>query len=170
MNSMKKIFVSKITLNIGVGSPGDKMEKAMRLLSTISGSKPVSTITNKRIPTWGVRPKLAIGAKVTVRGKKANELLKRLLHALDNKLPTSKFDQFGNLSFGIHEYIDIQGIAYDPTIGVIGLEAAVTLERPGFRIKRRTINKQKLPLRHRIKKEEAIQFVQKEFGAKVGEE
>ena len=41
------------------------------------------------------------------------------------------------LHFGIPEYINIPGIEYDPDIGIIGLEACVTLERPGFRIKKK---------------------------------
>lgn len=167
---MKEIKVSKLSLNIGVGGPGDKMDKAIKLLNVISGSKAVSTITNKRIPTWGVRPKLAIGARVTVRGKKAELLLKRLLHALEHKLPNKKFDNFGSFSFGIPEYIDIEGVQYDPSIGVIGLEVAVSLERPGFRVKRRAIANRKIPTRHRITKEEAISFMESKFGVKTGEE
>ena len=167
---MKEIKVSKVSLNIGAGGPGDKMDKALKLLNTISGSKAVSTITNKRIPTWGVRPKLAVGARVTLRGKKAEELLKRLLHAVEYKLPFSKFDKFGSFSFGIPEYIDIENIKYDPSIGVIGLEVAVTLERPGFRVKKRAIASKKIPSRHRITKEEAINFMQSNFNLKVGEE
>ena len=139
MNSMKKIRTEKVTLNIGVGGPGDKLDKAMKLLNNISGVKSVQTKAgpSMRIPTWGVRPNLPIACKVTVRGEKAEKLLKRLLQAVDNKLPTRKFDKFGNFSFGIPEYIDIPDVPYDQSIGVIGLEVAVTLERPGFRIKRR---------------------------------
>ncbi len=170
MTKMKEISVEKVSLNIGVGSPGDKLDKAVKLLSVISGAKAVTTKTIKRIPTWGVRPGLALGSRVTVRGKRAHELLKRLLHGVENKLQVKKFDNFGNLSFGIPEYIDIPGVPYDPAIGVIGLEAAVTLQRPGFRIKRRSAAKKKIPTKHRITKEEAIKFIQLNFDVKVGEE
>ncbi len=169
MNNMKEIKVEKITLNIGVGGPGDKMDKALKLLNQISGSKAVSTKTNKRIPTWGLRPKLIIGAKVTVRGKKAEVLLSRLLQAVDN-LPVSKFDNYGNFSFGVPEYIDIPGVAYDASIGVIGLEVAVTLERPGFRVKRRVVASRKIPVKHRVSKDETIKFIQSKCDVKIGEE
>lgn len=164
---MKQIKIEKVTLNIGTGEPGDKLEKAMKLLNTITGAKPVQTKSKKRIPTWGVRPGLAIGCKVTLRGNKANEVLKKLLIANENKLSYSKFDDKGNLAFGIKEYIDIADVKYDPEIGIIGLEAAVTLARPGFRIKRRTIKKSHIPTRHQVSKEDAINFMQKEFGVKV---
>lgn len=167
MNPMKNIKVEKVTLNIGVGSPGDKMEKAMRLLKSITGLNAIQTSSTKRIPTWGVRPKLAIACKVTVRGKKAEELLARLFGAVDNTLAVRKFDKFGNFSFGIAEYIDIPGVPYDASIGVIGLEAAVTLERPGFRVKKRSKNKSKIAGRHKITTNESVEFVKSKFKINV---
>lgn len=168
-NKMREIRIEKITLNMGVGQPGDKLDKAMKLLQTISDMKPIQTRTMKRIPTWGLRPKLAIGCKVTVRGKKAEELLSRLLKAIDNNLEISKFDEQGNFSFGIKEYIDIPSINYDVEIGIIGLEVAITLERPGYRVKRRKIKRGKIPNRHKISKEEAINFVKNKFSVKIVE-
>ncbi len=170
MNDMKTIAVEKVTLNIGVGSPGDKLEKALKLLKNITGTKPVATMTNKRIPTWGLRPKLQIAAKVTVRGKTAEQLLPRLLHAIDNKIIRRKFDKFGNFSFGIPEYIDIPAVPYDASIGVIGLEVAVTLKRPGYRIKRRALLKRKIPTKHTISTDEAINFLKQKFNVKLGDE
>ncbi len=167
MNAMQTIRVEKITLNIGAGGPGDKLEKAMKLLKAITHAKPVQMVTMKRIPTWGVRPKLAIASKVTVRGKAAEAVLKRLLQAVDNKLPATKFDMSGNFSFGIKEYIDIPEVAYDVSIGIIGLETAVTLERPGYRVKRRLSKPAKMPKKHRITKQEAIAFMKEHFKLNV---
>ncbi len=166
MNSMRRISVDKVTLNIGVGEPGTKLDNAMQLLETLTGAKPVAVKTMRRIPSWGVRPKLKIAAKVTLRGKDAVELLKRLLEAKEGKMPRKKFDQFGNFSFGIAEYIDIPGLKYDVKIGIIGLEAAVTLCRPGFRVKRRA-NANRIPLRHRISRDEAMTFMQENFGLAI---
>jgi len=170
MNSAKEIQIEKVTLNIGVGETGDKLEKAVSLLNKISGLKPIRTKTMKRIPTWGVRPKLQIGCKVTIRGKKTEELLKRLLEAVKNNLSISKFDNEGNFAFGIPEYIDIPGVEYDVDIGIIGLDVAVTLKRAGFRIKRRRIKKTKIPKKHRITKEESISFVKNKFNIETEEE
>jgi large subunit ribosomal protein L5 len=167
---MRQIKVEKVTLNIGVGGPGDKLEKALKLLKSISGVKPIQRVSMKRIPTWGLRPKLPIAAKVTVRGKPAEVLLKNLLHAVDNKLSQKKFDTFGNFSFGIKEYIDIPGVPYDASIGVIGLEVAVTLARPGFRVKRRAIRPTKLPADHKISKEDAINFMKADYKLEIGDE
>ncbi len=166
-NPMRMIKIEKITLNIGTGMPGEKLEKALKLLQKISQSKPVSTKTKKRIPTWGVRPGLEIGAKVTIRGKKAEEILSRLLKSRSDILASSKFDNAGNLAFGIPEYIEIPGVEYDSSIGIIGLEVAVTLMRPGFRIRHRSRKRLSIPKSHAITKEEAISFMKEKFNVKV---
>ena len=164
---MQEVKIEKVTLNIGVGGTGDKLEKATKLLNAITKAKPVKTRTMKRIPTWGVRPKLEIATKVTLRGKIAENVLKRLLAAANNILAESKFDKSGNFSFGIPEYIDIPEVEYNPEIGIIGLEAAVTLKRPGFRIKHRRISNVKVPLRHRVSREDAMMFIKNKFNVTV---
>src|SRR3989344_2885770 len=142
MNIMKEIGIEKVTLNVGTGKPGPELEKGKILLQKISGLKPSETLTQKRIPTWGLRPNLVIGAKVTLRGEKAKEVLKTLLQAKDNRLQARSFDIHGNFSFGIKEY----------------LEVPVSLQRKGFRIKRRSLEKRKIPKRHAISKQDAIAF------------
>ena len=168
MNSMRDIRIEKVTLNCGVGEAGDKLDNAMKLLEQITGKKPVKTTTMKRIPTWGVRPKLTIACKVTIRHQEAVELLKRLIEAVDNKIPESKFDKNGNFSFGIEEYLLIPGVEYDIKIGIIGLDVAVTLERPGYRVKKKA-KSSKIGKKHRITREEAIEFMNKNFNIKEEE-
>ena len=167
MNLMREVKIEKITLNIGAGKDQAKLEKGMLLLKSIASITPIKTYTSKRIPEWGLRPGLPIGCKLTIRKIAAEELLKRLLDAKENKLKKSQFDKEGNMSFGIHEYIDIAGVKYDPQIGIMGLEVCVTLERPGFRIKRRSFKIRKIPSKHKITKEEAIEFIKKKFNVEI---
>ena len=167
MNPMTRVRIEKVTLNIGAGKDSAKLEKGMKLLKIITNKTPVKTVTQKRIPGWGIRPGLPIGCKVTLRGKKAIEILQRLFYAKENTLNEKQFDDNGNVSFGIPEYIDIKDIKYDPEIGVTGLEVCVTLEKPGFRIKRRRQKKKKIPDKQKVKKKEAIEFIQKEFNIKI---
>ncbi len=167
MNPMREIRIEKITLNIGVGEAGKELEKAFNLLKDISGRQPVKTKTWKRIPTLGVRPGLEIGTKVTMRDG-SEEMLKRLFEAVDNKIKSTKFTGT-SFSFGIPEYINIPGAKYNAEIGIIGLECAVTLERKGFRIKRRRLLKKKIPAKHSIPPEEAIEFVKSKFNVEVEE-
>lgn len=170
MNPMKKIRIEKITLNIGAGKSQDKLEKGLKLLATLSHATPVKTFTQKRIAQWGLRPGLPIGCKVTLRGQEANKLLVALMGAKDQKLSSKQFDNEGNVAFGIHEYIDIPGSKYDPAIGVMGLQVCVTLERPGFAIRKRRLRTARLPQDHRIKRQEAINFMKENFKAIITEE
>lgn len=170
MADMKEIRIEKLTLNIGTGKPGPELEKAVKLLINITGKKPVETVTSKRIPTWGIRPGLKIGCKVTLRGEEAETLLKRLLSAVDNKLDQRKIDNNGNLSFGIKEYLDIPGVEYDLSIGIIGLNAAVTLSRPGYRVKVRKLRKKQVGAKHRITKAQSQAFFQEKYGVKFEEQ
>ena len=87
----------------------------------------------------------------------------------ENKLSGRKIDQFGNFSFGIEEYITIPGVKYDATIGVIGLEIAVTLSRPRFRNKNRSLQKRKIPSRHKIQKADVIEYLKEKFNTKIEE-
>lgn len=164
---MKEIKIEKVTLNIGAGKEQAKLDKTIMLLKNITGLVPVKTFSKKRIPEWGLRPGLPIGCKITLRKKKAIELLKRLLDAKDNSLTKKQFDNEGNVSFGIHEYIDVPDVKYDPKIGVMGFEVCVTLERAGFRIKRRSVKKRKIPSRHKISKNDSIEFMKQKFNVNV---
>lgn len=170
MNPMKQIRIEKVTLNIGSGKNQDRLEKALKLLKLISNKEPVKCITKKRIQGWGIRPGLAIGAKVTLRKEEAKDAIKRLVEARDNHLEESNFDENGNVSFGLTEYIDIPGMKYDPDIGSLGLQACITLIRPGFRVKRRKIRAAKIATQHKVNKKEAIEFMSGEFKIKVGGE
>jgi|TARA_B100001964_G_scaffold127110_1_gene140567 large subunit ribosomal protein L5 len=166
---MKQISVEKVTLNIGAGKDQARLEKGIKLINSIAGHNPVRTFAKKRIQEWGLRPGLPIGCKLTLRKQKALEMIKRLLESKDNTLRPSNFDNEGNISFGISEYIYIPGVKYNPDIGIMGLQVCVTLKRSGFRVKSRALKKHHIPRRHRIKKEESIDFMKNNFGLKTGE-
>lgn len=167
MNIMKDIRVEKVTLNIGVGEAGAKLENASKLLNEITKRKIVITKGRKRVPEWDVKKGMPIGCKITLRGIDAISVLKRMFKAVENKLTNGCFDNTGNFSFGIKEYIDIPDIKYDPSIGIIGLDVCVTLTRPGYRVTRKKIKKGKISNKHKIKKEEAIDFVKRNFGVEI---
>lgn len=168
-NTMRDIRIEKVTLNVGAGKDQAKLEKGMMLLKSITNSTPIKTITSKRIQEWGLRPGLPVGCKLTLRKGKALQILPRLLNAVDNRLSESQFDIRGNVAFGIHEYIEIPGVKYDPQIGIMGFEVCITLERAGYRIKKRRLLAKKIPLRHIVTKQEAIAFMARNFGIKLEE-
>jgi len=166
MNAMKQIRIEKLTFNFGSGKEQAKLEKGMRLIKHITGIEPVKTHTQKRIPSWGLRPGLPVGCKLTLR-KDTKPLLARLLKAVKNRLNEKNFDNNGTVSIGIPEYIEIPDVEYDPKIGIIGFEVMVTLTRPGFRVKKRRLMPAKISKGHKITREEAIDFMKKEFNVEV---
>lgn len=162
---MREIKIEKITLNIGCGTK-TPIDTAATILKNVSGGKVVITKTKKR-STFNVPKNKDIGCKITLR-KNTGTFLKRLLEAKENKLRMSNFDRTGNFSFGIMEYIDVPGMEYDPKLGVLGFDVCVTLERPGYRVKRKRLGG-KLGKAHLIKKEDAIEFAKEKFGVIVEE-
>ncbi len=166
---MKSIRINKVTLNIGVGESGEKLQKAERLLQEITGQKPIRTYGKKTISEWNVKKYAPIGAKVTLRGENAKKFLERAFTAVENTVKPAQFDSRGNLSFGVREYIELPGAKYDPEIGMFGFDVSVNLERVGYRIARRKSAKRKLPSKVLISQEEAKKFIEENFRVKVSE-
>ena len=166
MNPMREIKLDKVTINVGAGESGPLLEKSQKIISTITGRTVVITRTHKR-STFGVAKKRPIGAKTNLRGEHARQMLERLLQAVEGTLKKSCFDRNGNFSFGIKEYIHIPGMKYDPEVGILGMDVAVTLTRPGYRVKDRRIRPAPIGKNHRIKPEEAAEWVSKEFKVRI---
>ena len=87
----------------------------------------------------------------------------------EQRIASYSFDQEGNLSFGITDYTDFEGMRYDPEIGIFGMDVSVVIQRPGYRITQRRVMKRRLPKEHRMTREEAINFMKQKFNAEVVE-
>ena len=159
INPMREIKIEKVVFS--VGGIGEELEKGVEILKILTGRKPAKMKSTKRIPSLGVRPKLEIGAVVTIR-KNLKEILKKMLIAEDNKLKKKQISE-NNFSFGIKEYIEIPGIEYQRNIGIKGLDVTVVFKRTGKRVKLRKIKKGKIPKRQNISKEEIIKFMEENF-------
>ena len=162
---MRNIKIEKLTVNIGCGESGEKLEKARKLLSELVDKKVVITKTSKRT-TFGMAKGRPIGCKITLRGNDAKEFLERAFEAVDKKILKRVFDSSGNFSFGIREHIDIPGVNYDPEIGIFGMDVTVTLERPGYSIRRKKIS-HKIGKKHLIKPEESMEWIVKNYGVEI---
>jgi large subunit ribosomal protein L5 len=158
-NHMTNIRIEKISLSIG--GTGDYLEKGFKLLKFLSGKTPVKTKSKKRIPSLGVRPGLEIGVVVTIR-KRAEEILKRMLMAVDNQVMEKQVSE-NTFSFGIKEYLEIPGVEYQRDVGIMGLDVTVTFKKSGRRVKLRKIKRGRVPKRQRASKEEIIKFMGEKF-------
>lgn len=165
-NPMRKIKLEKVVLSCGAKSP--ELEKSIRLLEMLSGMKAqiIKSGPKTRIPDFGVRPGLEVGTRVTLRGKGALEILKKLLGAIDNTLSKKQITR-NTFSFGIKEYIEIPGAEYKREIGIRGLNVTATFIRAGARVKRKKIKSGKLPKKQHLSKEEITNFMEENFATEV---
>jgi large subunit ribosomal protein L5 len=168
-NPMTKPFIDKVVINIGVGESGEKLQKAYKVLEGLTEQKPVILTAKKSIKEWNVRAKQTIATKVTLRGEKALNFLKRALVPYDNRILIKVFDNKGNFSFGIDEHIKIPEVKYDPDLGIFGFNIAVKIARPGFRITSRKKDRRKIGSHHYVSKDEAMYYMSKIFGAEIVE-
>ena len=77
------------------------------------------------------------------------------------------FDDFGNCSFGIKEHIEIPGVRYSPDIGIFGMNVSAVLERAGFRVSKRNRSPGKIGKKHRVGRNEAVEYFKQNFGVEV---
>ena len=166
-NPMKKPYLEKVVLNIGVGAGGEELERAATVLETITGKKAVKTLSKKNVKEFNLRQGRPIGTMVTVRGTDAESLLKKLFIVHNNRILRKSFDNFGNFGFGITEHISIPGIEYDNTIGIWGLDVTGRIVRHGMRVKYRRKARTKVPRHHYVSRNETRYFLEKNFGVKV---
>ena len=169
MNSLRDVRVEKVVVNIGVGEAGERHSKACKVLEMVTGQKPIQTISKTVNRDLGIREGMPLGCKVTLRGEVATDFIKRALIIREMRVPEYSFDKEGNMSFGITDYTDFDGMKYDPEIGIFGMDVNVVLRRAGNRITQRMLLKRRIPKGHRVQRDEAIQYMKDNFSVKVVE-
>lgn len=166
-HDMKRIEVHKVVINIGVGRSGDPIDKAKNALLELTNQQPAVRGAKKSVRDFGIHKGEPIGVIVTLRHEPAIEFLKRVIAGKNNVLKASSFDNYGNISVGIHEHIDIPGTKYNPEIGIFGMDVNIVLNRPGYRIAKKSRKSAKIGKMHRINREEAIEFFKQKYGVEV---
>jgi large subunit ribosomal protein L5 len=162
---MREPVVEKVVVHMGVGQGGRELANAEDILEAITGQESVRTRAEATEPDFGIRQGDPIGAKVTLRGERAEEFLDTALPLAD--VSRSQFDDTGNFSFGIAEHTEFPSQEYDPNIGIYGLDITVNLARPGSRVKNRTKATRQIPERHRLDTADAIAFLESTFDMEV---
>lgn len=99
---------------------------------------------------------------IQIRGEKALEIIERGLKVREYELKSYNFSNSGNFGFGIEEHIDL-GIKYDPSTGIYGMDFYVCLARKGYRVARRKHARGRVGVKHRVTKEDALEWFQKKF-------
>ncbi len=170
-NPMLEPRISKVSVNIGVGEGGERLQTAEKVLELLTGSPPIRTMGRIQNRDLKVRKGFPIGCKVTIRDSETIEkFLKDAFWVRENSIPAWNFDAQGNLSFGIRDYTDFPDQKYDPDIGIYGMDINVVLERPGHRVRRRRRRSRKVGSEHGVSTEESRQWFADKFGLTIMEE
>ncbi|MFO7968463.1 MAG: 50S ribosomal protein L5 [Archaeoglobaceae archaeon] len=164
-NPMEDVLLDKVVVNLCIGESGERHKKASNVLEELTGQTPTVTYAKKTVKNFGIRKGEAIGAKVTLRGDKAMDFLKRALTVIEHTLRNKQVGH-GEFAFGIEEHIDLPGVSYDPDVGIYGMDVVVLLKKRGYRVERRRVERTKLGTKHKVTKEETMNYL-KEFGVEV---
>jgi len=72
-NVMRQIFISKVVVNMSLGTSGEPLAKAKSVLEELTGQKPVDVLAKRTNRDFGLRQGEPMGCKVTLRGEKAKD-------------------------------------------------------------------------------------------------
>lgn len=120
-NPMEVPRLSKIVINIGVGSAvtdSRALQRVLDVVEKIAGQKPVKTVAKKSIAGFKLREDMPIGVRVTLRQRAMWEFLDRLItlalpQVRDFQGVPTKFDGRGNYNLGIKEWIIFPEVDYE---------------------------------------------------------
>lgn len=112
-NPMQSPRVTKIVVATGVGrvrKDKQKMALIQDRLAVITGQKAAAKKARQSIASFKLREGEVVGYAVTLRGKKMNSFLDRLIHVAIPRMrdfrgiPRSSVDAMGNLTIGVPEH------------------------------------------------------------------
>lgn len=133
-NRMQSPRLVKVVVSVGVGKMAKdkgKVELVADRLAKITGQKPASRGAKKAISTYKTRVGDKVGYQITLRGKRAEDFLNRLVHVAlprtkDFKgIGTSGVDEMGNYTLGIKEHTVFPETADEDIKDVFGIAATV---------------------------------------------
>ena len=142
-NGMQAPRIEKVVISVGVGKmtkDKGKVELVADRLAKITGQKPASRGAKKAISTYKTRIGDKIGYQITLRGKRAEDFLNRLVHIAlprtkDFKgLTVAAIDEMGNYTLGIKEHSVFPETADEDIKDVFGMAVTVVTTAKGKKI------------------------------------
>lgn len=133
-NVMQVPKLEKIVINMAVGDAvgnAKVLESAVTDLTTIAGQKPIITRARKSLAAWKLRKGMAIGCKVTLRGRRMYEFLDKFMNIALPRVrdfrgvSRNSFDGRGNYAIGVKEQLIFPEIEYDKIDKIRGMDIIV---------------------------------------------
>src|SRR5687768_11267393 len=118
-------------VNAGLSDYKQALEDAKNELTTITGQKPAETRSKKSIANFKLRQDQAIGAKVTLRGRRMYEFLERLIKTALPRIrdfrgvPTKAFDGNGNYTLGVKDQSIFPEVELDKIKRNLGFDVTI---------------------------------------------
>ena len=133
INQVPKVekVVVNTCVNLNQGDAKQALEDAKNELATITGQKPAETRSKKAISNFKLRKDQAIGAKVTLRGRRMYEFLERLIKTALPRIrdfrgvSTRAFDGNGNYTLGVSDQSIFPEIELDRIKRNIGFDVTI---------------------------------------------
>lgn len=133
INQVPKVdkVVVNTCVNLNTGDAKQALEDAKNELATITGQKPAETKSKKAISNFKLRKDQAIGAKVTLRGRRMYEFLERLIKTALPRIrdfrgvSTRAFDGNGNYTLGVSDQSIFPEIELDRVKRTIGFDVTI---------------------------------------------
>ena len=133
-NVMQVPKLEKIVINMACGDAvgnAKALESAIADLTTIAGQKPVITRARKSLAAWKLRQGMAIGCKVTLRGRRMYEFLDKFMNIALPRVrdfrgvSRKSFDGRGNYAVGVKEQLIFPEIEYDKIDKIRGMDIII---------------------------------------------
>jgi len=133
-NVMQVPRLEKVVINMGLGEALENarvLDTSIEELSTITGQKPVLTRARKSIANFKLREGNPIGCRVTLRRKRMNDFLYRLLNIALPRVRDFKgvsprgFDGRGNYTLGVREQLIFPEISYNDVEKIKGMNITI---------------------------------------------
>lgn len=133
-NRMAAPKLVKVVLNVGLkqGLKDPKfVDHVEKILLKITGQKPVKTLAKKSISNFKIRQGMAVGMKVTLRGRRMYDFMDKLLTVTLPRvrdfrgLSPKTIDGHGNMSIGFKEFLAFAEVRPEDTDYSHGLEITV---------------------------------------------
>ena len=126
--------VTKVVINMGVGdaiADAKLLDQAVAELGTICGQRPAITRARKSISNFKLREGMAIGCRVTLRGRRMYEFLDRLMNLALPRVrdfrgvSTKAFDGRGNYTLGVKDQLIFPEVNYNKVQKVKGMNISI---------------------------------------------